>query len=826
MNSPRILFIDAYDSFSNNIIALLGSTLDARVTVIRIDDKRFQHDDSTFHDFLTSFDGVVAGPGPGDPRNADDLGLIAKLWSLPDDILLPVFGVCLGFQSLVLAFGGLVERLKEPRHGFVTPISHRAGSLFNTAGFVEATQYHSLHAKLEQAEHRHSDLWQRTETCPDLEPLAWDLSDPANGPILMAVKHTTRPFWGVQYHPESICTNLEGRQVIQNWWHEASSWRQTHPKKHETTRSRLSLAGTDTALSSSRVSMDAEILSSPEAGLSSASSISSVTSANDNARVPFTVSWKRIDMAITSLDTADIVETVRSSHQEVLLLESGTKNGEPVRVETARYSIIGCYDDKATTYRYWTGRNMLEVKDHEGTRRISATMADVWTCFRSFQQEHKAKDGSPEVPFWGGLVGYISYEAGLESINVSPSSKDDQYPDVWFIQVERSIVVDHIDKKLYLQTVRSKDDVWMTSMESRVMTLLSSGVATKNEKKEMITPSVQISGPSRFEYSDKVRACQSHIRAGSSYELCLTDQTVLRYPTNTSSAPDPWSVYRHLRFTNPAPFAAYFSFSAPSIDAVDGVKGCGDDITIMSSSPERFLSWSRAGRCQFRPIKGTVKKGVDMTRAKAEAILKTRKEQAENLMIVDLIRHDLQGALGPRSLVTATCLMEVEEYETVFQLVSVIEGSAGEGSAGEASVVAGDSTEVGLAAGGTSARVSVTGGSSSLEASSSGSSGEESGSSGIQVLAASLPPGSMTGAPKKRSCELLKEIEGGVPRGIYSGVLGYLDVGGGGDFSVVIRTAVQWKAEVKIGAGGAVTALSTPDGEFEEMMAKRDSCLP
>lgn len=126
--------------------------------------------------------------------------------------------------------------------------------------------------------------------------------------------------------------------------------------------------------------------------------------------------------------------------------------------------------------------------------------------------------------------------------------------------------------------------------------------------------------------------------------------------------------------------------------------------------------------------------------------------------------------------------MSVEEYTTVYQLVSVITGHS--------------STRTG-------------------------------------VLAASLPPGSMTGAPKKRSCELLRAIEGsGHTRGVYSGVIGYLDVGGGGDFSVAIRTAFRWGGGVEegegiwnVGAGGAVTVLSESQAEWEEMVAKRESAL-
>ena len=132
--------------------------------------------------------------------------------------------------------------------------------------------------------------------------------------------------------------------------------------------------------------------------------------------------------------------------------------------------------------------------------------------------------------------------------------------------------------------------------------------------------------------------------------------------------------------------------------------------------------------------------------------------------------------MGSAHNVNVPKLMSVEEYETVFQLVSVIEGDLDE--------------------------------------------------SGISVLAASLPPGSMTGAPKKRSCELLKELEGNNARGLYSGVMGYFDVGGGGDFSVVIRSAFKWDDEEwRIGAGGAVTALSDPEAEWQEMLAKRENVL-
>ena len=154
-------------------------------------------------------------------------------------------------------------------------------------------------------------------------------------------------------------------------------------------------------------------------------------------------------------------------------------------------------------------------------------------------------------------------------------------------------------------------------------------------------------------------------------------------------------------------------------------------------------------------------------------------------------RHDLHQ-IAKR--VSVPSLMQVEEYETVYQLVSVIQGYVGDS-------------------------VSAPG---------------QQAFSGFDVLAHALPPGSMTGAPKKRSVELLQTIEGHT-RGIYSGVCGYLSVCGAGDWSVIIRSAFRHSDEAArsgtadtwwIGAGGAITTLSDPEAEWEEMLTKLQSTLP
>jgi para-aminobenzoate synthetase len=105
---PRLLYVDAYDSFANNMVALLETELEAEVQVIEHDDPRFVDHDDRFLEFLRFFDAAVAGPGPGDPRNDADIGIIKQLWKLQDRDVLPVLGICLGFQSLCKEFGAEV----------------------------------------------------------------------------------------------------------------------------------------------------------------------------------------------------------------------------------------------------------------------------------------------------------------------------------------------------------------------------------------------------------------------------------------------------------------------------------------------------------------------------------------------------------------------------------------------------------------------------------------------------------------------------------------------------------------------------------------------
>jgi len=613
MSGGKVLFIDAYDSFSNNIINLLRDRLSVTVSSVFIDDSRFVFNDDAFYEHLQQFDAVVAGPGPGHPANPQDIGLIAKLWTLTDENLLPVLGICLGFQSLCLAYGGEVVRLTQPRHGLVTPVTHCGDDVYADTGDVRATQYHSLHASIGIC--TNAAFFTPTKTCPQLCPLAWDLSDPENGPIFMSAKHVSKPFRGVQYHPESICTNDEGHKLIDNWWRTACSWNASNRR--------------------------AKVFPPLEANDTSNHTNGHAQRSRNGSYPDSKAHWTSFNPC-RPLDAASVVEALRDQTYplEPLLLESGTRaSGEPVNPETGRFSIIGLQDETSTYVRYSTSTHEIQISEGSNLPiRTRVTTPEAFTILETLVESRRALCGPSTSPFWGGFIGFVSYEAGLETIDVTPPKPSQERPDIWFVFVERSVVLDHVEGTVYVQTLQPNDEAWLAATKA----LISSTSDSESAKIPNGTPKHPtqiITQPNRTEYGAKVRACQSHLRAGSSYELCLTDSTSIR--THEPA----WSLYRRLRAANPAPFSAYLNFAGRA--ALCDTQGTAiPSINVVGSSPERFLSWTRSGDIQFRPIKGTVKKTPSTTRAMAEELLKAPKEQAENLMIVDLIRHDLSGVKG------------------------------------------------------------------------------------------------------------------------------------------------------------------------------------
>ncbi|KAI1390939.1 para-aminobenzoate synthase [Hypoxylon trugodes] len=827
MNSPRILFIDAYDSFSNNIVSLLTTILDAHVDILPIDLPELDPQKPNFAqkltDLLSHYDAVVCGPGPGSPDLAPDVGLMRYIWDLEPAHLVPVLGICLGFQSLVVSCGGVVKKLKTGLHGMIREIDHASqwpssqeGNIFCGVPTFNATLYHSLHADIGQNLINTNDWetskWSFPAHLPEIVPLAWVYEDRGDHTerILMGVKHRTKPFWGLQYHPESVCTEPTGHFVIKNWSNEAMRWNHTNGR---VTNPNVASLGAITTLPKANTydaqeNMDYESKDSRPWANSELASFG----------VGYHYDSKTIKLPI-HIEVPDIVEILQGDRRDFIILDSASAKANRIGADVrGRYSIIALDVDEALRLEYRTGDKHVTAH-HPISQKAPAEVSKIhfsphqtiWQFLAGFWTERKIKADDESTPFLGGFMGFTTYELGLEGIDVGlHKERGHNRPDLCFAWVTKSIAIDHTKGTIRIQHLfpsESEGKTWADSVAVKLSNspIWSDGLRAnfaKRARLSQLTPpptpqfassKANINAPDADEYEAKVRKCQDFIASGDSYELCLTDQTHITRPrglkTDTSLLVplDPgkppqtsWQLYRSLRSRQPAPFGSYIRLGGA---------------TLISSSPERFLEFSADGLCSMRPMKGTVRKSREVsTLAQAEALLHIPKEEAENLMIVDLVRHDLHGACGA-GRVAVPKLNVVEEYASVFQMISVVEGRLPQ---------------------------------------------EEEGTkkkTGLDVLAASLPPGSMTGAPKKRSCEILQEIEGHQERSLYSGVVGYMDVAGHGDWSVTIRSLFRWDDEKienlstptdhqqelevwHIGAGGAVTALSTAEGERDEMFTK------
>ena len=365
----------------------------------------------------------------------------------------------------------------------------------------------------------------------------------------------------------------------------------------------------------------------------------------------------------------------------------------------------------------------------------------------------------PDLPFdvRPGLVGYLGYEVKAETSGASAHTSP--HPDAWMVLSDRMVVLDHSSGDVHAlalvdDTVGTEQRAWLRHVVDAVQDL-----------RGQVPPPVPVpAGPApdvrafarhtEAAYLGLVAACRRQIAAGESYEICLTNQVHWPEPV------DPARLHRLLRQVSPVPCATWLRLPG---------------LAVVGASPERFVSVSAGGVVEARPIKGTRARDVDPVRdaALAADLASQVKDRAENLMIVDLLRHDLHRVCRSGS-VHVPELFEVETYATVHQLVSTVQGRLADGMGP------------------------------------------------TDVLRSCFPGGSMTGAPKVRTMEILDGLEGG-PRGVYSGAVGWIGLNGAMDTSIVIRTATVVDGRASFGVGGAVTALSDPHEEYAETLTKARS---
>jgi para-aminobenzoate synthetase len=329
-------------------------------------------------------------------------------------------------------------------------------------------------------------------------------------------------------------------------------------------------------------------------------------------------------------------------------------------------------------------------------------------------------------------------------------------PDAFFVFADRMIAIDHVEGATYVLALCERGE---TEGADRWISETALRLAALPPITAPEWSEVATEGdPVRF------RLARSHRQYLDDIAECKrqlidgeTYEICLTNKITAEISPDPFPLYRTLRRINPAPFSAYLRIG---------------DAAILSSSPERFLSVGRDRWAEAKPIKGTVRRSQDPAEdvRLAEEMRLDEKTRAENLMICDLLRNDL-GVVCDIGTVHVPFLMHVESYETVHQLVSTVRGLLRE----------------------------------ELEP--------------PDCIRACFPGGSMTGAPKKRTMEIIDELEGEA-RGVYSGAIGYFGLSGACDLNIVIRTVVMDGETTTIGVGGAIVMQSDAEEEYQEILLK------
>ena len=416
----------------------------------------------------------------------------------------------------------------------------------------------------------------------------------------------------------------------------------------------------------------------------------------------------------------------------------------------------------------------------------SSGRGDALDAVREALAPHAAEpvDGLP--PFQGGAAGYIAYDWG-RSLETLPASRYDDLtmPDVVLGLYDWVLAWDHEAGRAWListgmpETEPSAKQQRAERRAAEVKRRLLNGVGSHltrtlvaktqpmsslNDSRPHLTPpAFPVSGgwwpPTLGLRSSFTHAAYVEAVARVREYILAGDifQANLSQRFEAPLGEPAWALYRRLRTRNAAPFAAYLELP---------------DATILSASPERFVRLDHQRHVETRPIKGTRPRGTgpEHDAALGQALTESAKDRAENLMIVDLMRNDLSRVCLPGS-VRVQELFALERYATVHHLVSTVAGDLAPGS------------------------------------------------DAVDLLCATFPGGSITGAPKLRAMEIITELEPSA-RGVYCGSIGYLSVTGVMDTSIAIRTVVARNGNAYFSAGGGITADSDPEQEYRETLDK------
>jgi para-aminobenzoate synthetase component 1 len=437
----------------------------------------------------------------------------------------------------------------------------------------------------------------------------------------------------------------------------------------------------------------------------------------------------------TELDAFDIYSLFKEDKTTAIL------DSAMAYENLGRYSFVGL--NPFTTFKYEE-----QICTINGEKISGEPFEELKKLINTYKVENNT-----ELPYIAGAIGYFSYDLGrtIEELPIM-ALEEVKIPDCYFYFYDNAIVVDNLEKKTYitgLGILKSSENS-VGEIRDRI---LKGNRVKYDELNKGDTEFTSNFG--KDEYIDTVEKVRQYIRTGDIYITNLTQ----RFCCDTTK--DPYEVYKNLRHINPAPFAAFMNI---------------EDFSIVSSSPERFLE-IKNNIVETRPIKGTRPRGRNCEedlKNKLE-LINSEKDKSELLMIVDLERNDLSKVCKPFS-VKVTELFKLEEYSTVFHLVSTVVGEL---------------------------RDEYT---------------------AVDCLKSCFPGGSITGAPKIRAMEVIEELEP-TRRNIYTGCIGYFGFDGNADFNIVIRTILMKDKKAYLGVGGGITWESLKEAEYQETLDKAKALM-
>jgi len=411
------------------------------------------------------------------------------------------------------------------------------------------------------------------------------------------------------------------------------------------------------------------------------------------------------------------------------------------------YSDQGRYDIIATdpVVTLVTTGNSTKIVDQG---QVSYSEEDPFLLLKGFlQRGFQVED---VLPFNGGALGYFSYDLARRLEKLPVIAKDEENIAEMAIGIYPwAVIVDHSKKQSVLVGNGIEHNHWLALIEQ------FSVLTPESDDHDFSILERPRSNMDKESYSLAFEKIKYYLTEGDSYQVNLAQR--FSSPCQGNS----WAAYKALRKINSAPFSAYLNFP---------------EVKVLSSSPERFLKVV-GDKVETKPIKGTrprLQQLADDAKQKV-ALSESEKDQAENVMIVDLLRNDISKNCLEGS-VKVPKLFDVESFATVHHLVSTVKGVLADGQ------------------------------------------------HAVDLLRNCFPGGSITGAPKIRSMEIIEELEPN-RRGIYCGSIGYIGFNGNMDTNIAIRTLVHSENTIRLWAGGGIVNDSVMEGEYQESFDKASALL-